>query len=235
LVFSEQKMHLCHTSLLFLTASFLSLVAICRVDSLYFHYTEGEVQCFIEEIPKDTIIMAKWKVETAKPVHPGNRLNPATQFTRNLGFFITLKNPEDVIVLNKVGGSEGRIAHSSQEGGEHQICFQSNSSRWYGSPAKYKMEIDIETGANAMNYDEIAQTEDLDEIQVEIRRLNDQAMELMKEQSYLKTREIEARDESESINSKVMWWSIAETILLIASGFWQVNHLKNYFRKKKIV
>lgn len=41
-------------------------------------------------------------------------------------------------------------------------------------------------------------------------------------------REMAFRETSESTNSRVMWWSIGQTVLLIGSALWQIRHLK-YF------
>jgi len=201
-------------------------------QALYFRMNEGDQKCFIEEVPVDTLILLKWKatVENDSPTH---RMQATMR--KGMGFVITARDPNSNYVINKMGGPEGRIAFSSQVGGEHQVCVQSNTSRWFGNAARIKMEFDIDTGSHAYDYGEIAQAEDLNDIQLEIRRLNDQAFEIMKEQNYLKQREIQARDESESINARVMWWSIIETVILVASGIWQIKFLKNFFKAKKLV
>jgi len=193
---------------------------------------EGELRCFMEEVPKDTLILAKWKGSFQNEQGAIRYQQPSK---KNLGFIVYAKDPDGNDVLTKTVGLEGRIAFSTHVGGEYQLCWQTNGSRWFEKAARIKMELEIETGADAIDYEEIAQAEHLTDLQIEVRRRNDQAFEIMKEQSYLKAREIIARDESETINSRVMWWSIAETILLVASGFWQIRHLKNFFRQKKLV
>lgn len=42
------------------------------------------------------------------------------------------------------------------------------------------------------------------------------------------------RNTSESTNERVQWWSIFQMIVLIASGAWQVMHLKSFLRNEKI-
>jgi len=98
-----------------------------------------------------------------------------------------------------------------------------------------KFFIDIQHGSHAIDYDELARAEELSDIEQSIRRLLDSASDIMKEQAYLKEREMTARNSSEVANSRVMWWSILETLLLVGSGVWQVNYLKRYFQRKKIV
>lgn len=91
-------------------------------------------------------------------------------------------------------------------------------------------------------------------MEVQLRQLNDAVHEIIGEQLYQKVRpgasltagratphslaslafgasppqrrEMAFRDTSESTNSRVMWWSVGQTLLLIGSAFWQVRHLK---------
>ena len=37
---------------------------------------------------------------------------------------------------------------------------------------------------------------------------------------------------SESTNQRVLWWSIAQTVILILTGIWQMRHLKSFFEAK---
>jgi len=48
-------------------------------------------------------------------------------------------------------------------------------------------------------------------------------------------RESRFRVTSENTNSRVLWWSIAQTLLLVVAGFWQIKHLKGFFEAKKLV
>lgn len=48
-------------------------------------------------------------------------------------------------------------------------------------------------------------------------------------------REERFRTTSESTNSRVLWWSLAQTCVLLAMGYWQLRHLKSFFEAKKLV
>lgn len=48
-------------------------------------------------------------------------------------------------------------------------------------------------------------------------------------------REERFRQTSENTNSRVLWWSIAQTIVLLLTGAWQMRHLKGFFEAKKLV
>lgn len=48
-------------------------------------------------------------------------------------------------------------------------------------------------------------------------------------------REERFRQTSESTNRRVLWWSILQTLILVATGIWQMQHLKSFFKAKKLV
>uniref|UniRef100_A0A8W8IHB5 GOLD domain-containing protein n=1 Tax=Magallana gigas TaxID=29159 RepID=A0A8W8IHB5_MAGGI len=56
-----------------------------------------------------------------------------------------------------------------------------------------------------------------------------------KNQSLALYREERFRQTSESTNQRVLWWSIAQTAILLITGFWQMRHLKSFFEAKKLV
>ena len=48
-------------------------------------------------------------------------------------------------------------------------------------------------------------------------------------------REERFRQTSESTNSRVLWWSLGQTCILLVMGAWQMRHLKSFFEAKKLV
>ncbi|XP_020624519.1 transmembrane emp24 domain-containing protein 4-like [Orbicella faveolata] len=48
-------------------------------------------------------------------------------------------------------------------------------------------------------------------------------------------REERFRATSESTNQRVLWWALAQTLILLCTGFWQMRHLKGFFEAKKLV
>jgi uncharacterized beta-barrel protein YwiB (DUF1934 family) len=56
-----------------------------------------------------------------------------------------------------------------------------------------------------------------------------------KEQNYQRYREERFRATSDSTNQRVLWWSVAQLLVLITAGFWQMRHLRGFFEAKKLV
>lgn len=86
-----------------------------------------------------------------------------------------------------------------------------------------------------MDYANVAQKEKLTELQLRVRQLLDQVEQITKEQNYQRYREERFRQTSESTNSRVLWWSLGQTIILTVMGVWQMRHLKSFFEAKKLV
>ena len=107
---------------------FIFLVCFISVThSLYFHISETERKCFIEEIPDETLVIGKYKVELFDA--NSNTYLPSTP---GIGMHVEVKDPDDKIVLSKLYTSEGRFSFTSHIPGEHIICLYSNSTAWFG-------------------------------------------------------------------------------------------------------
>ncbi|KAG7247094.1 hypothetical protein CRUP_018384 [Coryphaenoides rupestris] len=98
-----------------------------------------------------------------------------------------------------------------------------------------RVHLDIQVGEHTNNYAEIAAKDKLTELQLRVRQLVEQVDQIQKEQNYQRYREERFRQTSESTNQRVLWWSIVQTLILVAIGFWQMRHLKSFFEAKKLV
>ncbi|KAM4555134.1 transmembrane emp24 domain-containing protein 9-like [Odontesthes bonariensis] len=201
------------------------------VSSLYFHIGETEKKCFIEEIPDETMIIGNYRTQLYDKQK--EEYLPATQ---GLGMFVEVKDPDDKVILSRQYGSEGRFTFTSHTPGEHQICLHSNSSKFsLFAGGMLRVHLDIQVGEHANNYAEIAAKDKLTELQLRVRQLAEQVDQIQKEQDYQRYREERFRQTSESTNQRVLWWSIVQTLILVAIGIWQMRHLKSFFEAKKLV
>ncbi|XP_015786896.1 transmembrane emp24 domain-containing protein eca [Tetranychus urticae] len=208
----------------------LFLVFIIQLaDCLYFHIGETERKCFIEEIPDETLVVGNYKCQLFDPQTGGYM--PSSP---GIGMHVEVRDPDDKIMLSKVYSSEGRFSFTSHVPGEHVICLYSNSTRWFAG-SQLRVHLDIQVGEHAVDYAHVQQKEKLSELQLRVRQLLDQVEQITKEQNYQRYREERFRQTSESTNSRVLWWSLGQTIILLVMGFWQMKHLKSFFEAKKLV
>ncbi|XP_061091428.1 transmembrane emp24 domain-containing protein 9-like [Conger conger] len=194
-------------------------------SALYFHIGETEKKCFIEEIPDETMIIGNYRTQLYDKQK--EEYLPATQ---GLGMFVEVKGPDEKVILSRHYGSEGRFTLASHTPGEHQICLHSNSSKFaLFAGGMLRVHLDIQVGEHTNNYTEIAAKDKLTELQLRVRQLVEQVDQIQKEQNYQRYREERFRQTSESTNQRVLWWSIVQTLILAAIGFWQMRHLKSFF------
>ena len=176
----------------------------------------------------ETMVICRYKVQLYDPSTKGYGDHP------NIGMHVEVKDPEEKVILSKLYTSEGMVTFTSHTPGEHLICLYSNSSAWFNG-AQLRVHLDIQVGEHAQDYEQVAAKEKLNELQLRIRQLLDQAEQITKEQNYQRYREERFRQTSESTNSRVLWWSIGQTVVLLATGAWQMRHLKGFFEYKKLV
>jgi len=208
---------------------FLALVTTSAVNGLFFEMTEKETKCFIEELPDDTIVHGKYRTQVK------NKDSDTFEKTApGMGMHVEVKDPEKKVVLARDYGAEGKFTFTSHMPGEHQICIHSNSTKW-SLLAHETMKINLDLHVGEDNYKQVAQKEKLTELQLRVRQLMDQVTQIQKEQNYQRYREERFRATSESTNSRVLWWSILQTLVLVGAGVWQMRHMRTFFEAKKLV
>jgi len=212
---------------------------------------EGQPKCFRTEVPQDTLIVGTFKSDPllnepllatstkefllepsqkGMSAEEGRRAFEQTQWS----IIVTVKNPFDEVVHDRSYDPSSRFALTSTTGGEYQICFRSSSSSWTQT-LRWKMEVVFHTGVEAQDYEGVAQREHLSNVELELRKLYDRASEIRQELDYQKSREATFRDISESTNTRAVWWSVFQICIVIASAVWQMQYLKKFFRKRKLI
>lgn len=216
----------------FNTPALCILLIICCVNicnALYFHVGETEKRCFIEEIPDETLLIVNYKLQLHDPQTGG-----FMQTAPGLAMHVDIRDPDDKLILSKLYSAEGKVAMTSHKPGEHVICIQSNSTKWFAG-GQLRVHLDIKVGEHAMDYGDIAEKEKYTQLQLRIRQLQDQVDQVMKELSYQRFREEKFRATSESTSRRVFWWSASQILVVVGLTVWQCSHLKRFFEAKKLV
>eukprot|EP01086_Lenisia_limosa_P010226 TRINITY_DN34293_c0_g1_i1.p1 TRINITY_DN34293_c0_g1~~TRINITY_DN34293_c0_g1_i1.p1 ORF type:complete len:217 (+),score=57.21 TRINITY_DN34293_c0_g1_i1:43-693(+) len=208
------------------------LIALLAVPCLSLHtfINEGQKWCLSEEIPENTLVVSKFKFSYADDSPVESR-----QMQPTLGVDVVVRDPREEIILKQKKTKEARVAFTSQEAGDHNICLQTNTTRWFGAARRLRVDFEVSVGSNAIDYDSIAKADDLSSIDLRFRRINDRLTGIQAELSYQKDRETSFRNTSESTNSRVMWWSALQLIVVGGSAVFQVFHLKGFFKNRKLM
>eukprot|EP00465_Bigelowiella_longifila_P006397 CAMPEP_0185254252 /NCGR_PEP_ID=MMETSP1359-20130426/2960_1 /TAXON_ID=552665 /ORGANISM="Bigelowiella longifila, Strain CCMP242" /LENGTH=216 /DNA_ID=CAMNT_0027837037 /DNA_START=33 /DNA_END=683 /DNA_ORIENTATION=- len=200
---------------------------IPQISGYYFFLSKDVPRCFIEDVPHDMLVMGNYKVPS-----DGKEI---------IVFVVTAPGSKDKkhdiegeeIMLHHAAAGEGKFVFTAHDDGEHLICAYINETHPMYRAQNFKVELRFDVGEHATNYDDMAKSEHLSAIELEVRKLVDLVRDIRSQQQYLREREVNFRQISESTNSSVMWWSVLQSFVLIGSGVWQVIQLKTMFNAKK--
>lgn len=121
-----------------LVSLLLALVCVQQASGLFFYLKEGQKKCFLEDLPRDTMVIVNVQSEDLNEgeVIPGQTENLTRRKNAEvpIGIKGVIQLGNTVIVENTIG-ENGRFAFTAQDPGEHSICLQTNSTRWFGAGA----------------------------------------------------------------------------------------------------
>ena len=158
-------------------------------EALYFYVSEGAPRCFIEDVPPETLVVGTYKnpdlVTFGSPGFTGvvsllgwlghrwgfGRHNRCASLSHSLlqGLRAEVKDPQGYPLTSKQLDTQGRFAFTTTVGGEYQLCFSANSTRWFGQPKKFRLDLKIDIGEMGIDYTEVAKKEHLTNLEVEVR------------------------------------------------------------------
>jgi hypothetical protein len=134
---------------------------------------------------------------------------------------------------------ETRLAVTAHGEGEVGVCFRN-----YLSPdikldmarnMSRTVDLDIDIGADAVDYNAIANQESLSGLETEMRKLEGVVKEIVDELEYLKQREERFSDTNLVTNRRVQNFAWFTILALAALGVWQILHLRSFFKRKYLI
>lgn len=196
-------------------------------NGLYFYLEAGENRCFLEELPKDTIVVGHYKAEEWAEASKSYIVND------QLGIQIVVQESDSGDkVVNTRGFPQGKFTFTSHEAGDHTICLRSNyTGGWFSTP-QVRMHLDIAVGEAKV--DEEGEKEHVKDLAGKVKDLNARLADIAREQRFQREREEEFRSLSERTNARAVYWSIAQMVTLLVTCTWQLRHLRRFFESKKL-
>ena len=80
-----------------------------------------------------------------------------------------------------------------------------------------------------------AKKEHMDEVADALTVARGKLAALVQQQQMQQDKEARFREAVDATNSRIVWWSLAQTAVVIIAAVWQVLHLRTYFKKKKLL
>ena len=170
-------------------------------EDVYFFVKEDTKKCFLEELPGETIVKAEFSyIDADSESHPMN---------------IVLYDPKERQLLRSQAQDEGRIAHHAMDSGYHKICLeptldQSSMGRSIWPPnskeVKFKLRIEVQPKEVELD-DHLARKNHLTLFEREVQMMEHKLDLLLKDLEYSEQQEKHFTDQSERINSHIVYWS----------------------------
>ncbi|TEB21814.1 hypothetical protein FA13DRAFT_1819333 [Coprinellus micaceus] len=205
--------------------SFL-LCLFTSINALHFYLDANQKRCFVEELPSDTVVEGHYRALEWSEKESKYLENP------DLGIIVEVQEePSAHVVVKTVGPLEGRFTFTSHEASDHSICLSTNYTTWF-SHTHIRMNLDIVVGSSKADVEK--DRSHISDMSSKIRDLNNKLEDIRREQQYQREREADYRDLSEATNSKAVWYSLAQIIVLVATCAWQMRHLKRFFEDRKM-
>ncbi|KAL7416678.1 emp24/gp25L/p24 family/GOLD-domain-containing protein [Mrakia frigida] len=143
----------------------------------------------------------------------------------------------NIYLSKKSVKGETRLAITTHENADVGVCFRNYLD--YNAPNhlvhQRTIELEVDIGADAVDYNAIANQESLSTLEVEMRKLEGVVKEIVDELAYLQRREARMRDTNESTNRRVQNFALITLVVLFCLGSWQILHLRSFFKRKYLI
>lgn len=203
------------------TATILPLLVAKTAAAAYFYVQESQDKCFLESVPTGVALTASYK----------NHENPGVTCS------IIFKDPTGRSVYSREvlpADTEGKVTHMTTTTGEFQVCISCASSKWFNTQL-LKWSLSIELGDTDINIEDLAKKEHVNSVHLKLQAIARRVEAMQAENDYEKVQEERFQRTSEAINSRVVWFSVLQLLLLCACTLVSIFYLVRYFHAHKII
>ncbi|WOL12565.1 transmembrane emp24 domain-containing protein p24delta10 [Canna indica] len=187
-------------------------------QALVFHLSSGSVKCFSEELRAEAMSVAHFRVADEPPSG------------RNVSASVMDPNGEN---LRRADGVEsGEFAFVAENAGKYTTCFWSPH---FQLQVTVTVDFEWKTGIAAKDWTSFAEKGNIDEMELQLKKLEDTINSIHEEMIYLREREEEARNLNVTTASRMGSFSIMSFFVCMGVACLQLWHLKAFFERKKIL
>lgn len=195
---------------------------LCQLGmSIWLNLPSSGAKCVSEEIHTNVVVLADYYVIS----------DDHTSHEPKISIKVTSPYGNDLHSRENV--THGQFAFTTHEAGNYLACFSvvgDNPKR-----ADVSVNLDWRTGIAAKDWESVARKENIEGVELELRKLEGAVEAIHENLLYLKNREAEMRTVSEKTNTRVAMFSIMSLAVCITVSGLQLVYLKRYFQKKKLI
>lgn len=179
-----------------------------------------EKKCFTVEAPRDTPMVFDYEV-----LDKGEVL-----FSLFYGKLpdkeLEIENKQEIWTKK-----EGNLDYVADVDGFYCYCVQQSSP----SHTPTRLAISLTYGFDDKYYDGLAKDRNFDSVNLHVHKLNDLLTMTLNEADFQKHKEVDYHKETEKMNNAALWWPVIQIGILVITGVYQVQHLKNFFKSNKLI
>jgi len=187
---------------------------IFNIHSTSFTLTSQAKKCLREEVHKNVLVTGEYRVSEA-PIKT----------------HLTVIDTNGHVLYKKSDATKGKFAFTTDEYDMFEVCFHTEP----GQAVDREVFLEVKTGVEAKNYDDLQKTEKLKPMELELKKLEDLSEAIVNDFAYMRGREEEMRDTNESTSDRVLYFSIFSMLCLIGLAVWQIFYLRRFFVAKKLI
>lgn len=201
------------------------LLNFTLIQGAHVYMKSGELRCFYEGLKAGELLIGDIDTTVEK--------NGIFVEDSQLKVSITVDETfdDDQRVMDQQSSHSGDFAFTALESGEHRVCVKPLYN--IDTTARIRMTIGFEI--EKFEVLDSKKKDTVEALKTRVRQLISRLQNIRSQQDRIRGNEAIFRDQSEAANSKISSWSVIQILVLIAVCWFQLNYLKNFFVKQKIV
>lgn len=147
---------------------------------------------------------------------------------------MTLQHPTTDVAVWSSRLPADHFKYTAAAPGQYNLCFKQTYNRGRQT-ASFQIHVSGDTEYSDDPSSNIASRGQTEKVGNLAKQIETQSMDLLDHQDFSITREAVHRETSESTNSRVLWWSLAQMAVIITLSVVQMYYIKSFFEVKLIV
>lgn len=143
---------------------------------------------------------------------------------------VKITGPDQKVIYSGERETNGKYTFAAHMDGQYNYCFSNKMSTM--TPKIVKFSMDVGDAPKDTSKDDNAHHDKLGEM---VGQMSEALTGVKHEQEYMEVRERIHRAINDNTNSRVVWWSFFESLVLVAMTLGQVYYLKRFFEVRRVV
>ncbi|KEP60290.1 UNVERIFIED_CONTAM: hypothetical protein HHA_289800 [Hammondia hammondi] len=179
----------------------------------------GQKRCVGEQLSRHVLVVGEFHI-----------MYPAAATAQGGNMLVVAEDPvSHAPIFKQQGKDHVRTAFTTALTGTHTFCV-TNTGR-----LKLAVDFKMVWGPEARDYSQIAKAEHLDEVMVQLLRLQDRLKLYHANVLYMREKESKMREASDSTANRLMTFCLVNMMLLVLAALASAYYFKRFFRSKKII